>query len=108
MWHLEGVKFVQHINEERKPVLCVRLPVWHFAKLHVLINVPQRKITDQVRKMQYDTQTQILIFLSKSSHELLFAMIKNEFLLPAFFPYIFKKPTNVQVKFKCSYCQQNS
>jgi hypothetical protein len=29
-WHTEGVGFVQRINEEKRPVLFVRLAVWHF------------------------------------------------------------------------------
>ena len=47
----EDVGFVQHVNEEKKPVLCVRLAVWHLAKLRVSANITQRKITKDVRKI---------------------------------------------------------
>jgi hypothetical protein len=34
--HQESVEYAQHINE-KKPVLCVRVVVWHFTKLLVLV-----------------------------------------------------------------------
>lgn len=50
-FHPEGAGFVQRINEEKKPVLFVRLAVWHFAKLRVSANITtRRKITEEVHK----------------------------------------------------------
>jgi hypothetical protein len=37
-----GVEFVQYINKEKKPVLCVQLAVCHFAKQHVSGNIAQK------------------------------------------------------------------
>jgi hypothetical protein len=48
--HREGVEFVQHRNKERKPVSCIRLAVWHFAKLRVSANITRRKVTEQACK----------------------------------------------------------
>ena len=43
--HQEGVEFVQYKNEERKPVVCLQLVVWHFEKLRVLVNITRKEIT---------------------------------------------------------------
>jgi hypothetical protein len=37
-------------NEEKKPVLCAWVVVWHFGKLYVLASTTWRKITKQVHK----------------------------------------------------------
>jgi len=34
--------------QKRNQMLYVRLAVWHFAKLHVLVNVTHKKITEHV------------------------------------------------------------
>jgi len=37
--------------QKRNQIVCVQLAVWHFAKLHVLVNITHKKITEQIRKI---------------------------------------------------------
>jgi hypothetical protein len=86
--HRESVEFVQHVNEEKKPVLHVWLVVWHFAKLHVPANITQRRITEQVHKNLIYPGIYPNISFKKPSWIITCIDIKNEFMLPTFFVYI--------------------
>jgi hypothetical protein len=52
----------QSINERKKSVVCVKFAVWHFAKLHVLMNTTQKKITVHIYKNLILFQANILTF----------------------------------------------
>jgi hypothetical protein len=54
--HPESVGFVQRINEEKKPVLFVRLALWHFAKLRISANITQRKSLKSYAKISHDSR----------------------------------------------------
>jgi hypothetical protein len=41
--HYKKTEPAQSINEGKKSVVCVKLAVWHFAKLHVAMNTTQKK-----------------------------------------------------------------
>jgi len=54
--HPEGLGFVQRINEEKKPLLFVRLVLWHFVKLRVSTNITQRKSLKRYAKISHDSR----------------------------------------------------
>jgi len=59
-----------------KPVVCVCLAVWHFAKLCVSVNITQKKLLNRYAKTNMYADIQyILLFFLKRCHELLFALM---------------------------------
>jgi hypothetical protein len=75
VWHWEGVEFIQHMNEERKPAVYVRLVMRQFEKFCVSANITWRKITQQVHKnliwyshiytnISFKKQSQIIIYIA--------------------------------------------
>lgn len=83
----EGVEFVQYKNEERKPVVCLQLVVWHFEKFRVLANIIRKEIT---KHLHWHWCKKI-----------------NSWCLP--FSFIsFQRPARIWPKFKCPCWQQKS